>query len=426
MGFTIAEKILGLHSTGEPVPAGRVVVAEVDFLMVHDGRAPGALAAYKRLERDDLPFASKTALVMDHYSPPPTAHAADIHMAMRSFSRKHGTVLYDENMGICHQLLPENGHLTCGDLVVATDSHSPTYGAFNAFGCGIEGTDAAAAMASGKCWFKVPETIRVVLNGSLPHGVWAKDITLHMLWLFGAEGCNYKAIEYAGEGVAAMGMDDRITLCNHSAELGAKAALLEADDTTKRWLQVHGAREPRPVSADPDAVYARTIEIDTEALEPLVARAHRIDQVVKAGEASGETVQLALIGSCTNGRLSDIRQAAAILKGKSVAPGVRLMVTPASREVYFEAVREGLLETIMEAGGSFASAGCGPCIGVSQKYVPGSGERVISSANRNFKGRLGNPDAEIWIGSAATVAASAVTGRITDPREIAGYTRRTA
>ncbi len=424
MGFTIAEKILGLHSTGEPVTAGQVVVAGIDFLMIHDGRALGALAAYKQLERQDLPFASKTALVMDHYTPPPTAHTADIHIAMRSFSKTHGTVLYDENSGISHQLLPENGHVTCGDIVMATDSHASSFGAFNSFGCGIEGTDAVAAMISGKCWFKVPETVKVILNGSLPPGVWAKDITLHLLSIFGVEGCNYKAIEYQGEAVATMGMDDRVTLCNHSAELGAKAALLEADDTTKSWLQAHGACEPHPVSADPDAIYSRKIKIDTPALEPLVARAHQIDQIVKAGEAGGESIQLALIGSCTNGRLSDIRQTAAILEGKKVAPGVRLMVTPASREVYLAAVREGLVETIMEAGGSFASAGCGPCIGISQRYIPGSNERVISSANRNNKGRLGNPEAEIWIGSAATVAASAVTGHITDPREIAGGTWR--
>lgn len=424
MGYTIAEKILGGHSSGTPVKAGHVVVAQIDFVMIHDGRAAGAFAALDRIKSNKLPFAAKTAMVMDHYSPPPTANTANIHVAMRKISKKHGITLYDENNGICHQLLPENGHVTCGDLIVATDSHSTTYGAFNAFGCGIEGTDAAAAITSGRCWFKIPETIKVVLNGSLSPGIWAKDVTLHMLRLFGAEGCNYHAIEYKGSAVAKMEMDDRITLCNHAAELGVKAALLEADEKTTQWLNDHGARQPRPVSADPDADYLKEVEIDAADLIPLVAQGPNIDDVMPAKDVDRQPVQLALIGSCTNGRLSDIRQAAAILKHQKVAKGVRLMITPASREVYLAAVKEGLLEVILEAGGSFASAGCGPCISVSQKYVPGDGEVVISSANRNFKGRLGNPDAVIWIASAATVAASAVTGRITDPREVEGGTWR--
>lgn len=420
MGFTIAEKILGFHSIGKPVEAGQLVVANADFAMIHDARTPGALAAAERFGPVEMPFARKCAMVVDHYSPPPSVKAANIHVAMREFSEQHGLIFYDVGFGICHQLLPENGHLTCGDLITGTDTHSTTYGAFNAFGTGVEGTDVVAFMVSGKCWFKVPETIRVELDGQMAPGVWAKDVTLYMLGKFGAEGCSYRAIEYKGTGIDAMDIDDRMTLCNHAAELGAKAALLEADEKTIAWLDNHGAPAPKPVQADPDARYVEEITIDSHGLEPLVARRHEIDDVVAVKTIKDQPVHLALIGTCTNGRMDDIRQVAAILKGKKVAKGVRLMVTPASRQIYLEAEKEGLLRIIAESGGSVASAGCGPCLGISQKFIPGRGEVVISSANRNFKGRLGNPESEIWIASAATVAASAITGRITDPRKVEG------
>jgi len=420
MGSTIAEKILGAHAGGKPAKAGDIVVASVDFAMLHDARASNALARIEQIGAASLPFAGRTAFVMDHYSPPPHPEAANVHREMRAFAERHGVVLYDIGDGICHQVLPEGGHLTCGDLVTGTDTHSTTYGAFNAFGTGVEGTDLAAVMATGKLWFRVPETIRVELKGRLQPGVWAKDLTLHMLGRLGAEGANYRVIEYAGPAVGAMEIDDRMTLANHAAELGAKAALLEADDKTIAWLKARGAREPRPVKADGGARYCERIEIDAAKLPPQVARKHRIDDVVGVPDLRGQRIHFALIGTCTNGRLDDIRQAAAILKGKRIAKGVRMIVTPASRNVYLQAAREGLIEVLTQAGASFEAAGCGTCVNITGHLITGDGDVVITSANRNFKGRLGNPNSEIYVGSAATVAASALTGCITDPRTVAG------
>jgi 3-isopropylmalate/(R)-2-methylmalate dehydratase large subunit len=275
-------------------------------------------------------------------------------------------------------------------------------------------------MTTGKLWFRVPETVKVELNGTLQPGVWAKDLTLHMLGRFGAEGLNYKAIEYVGDAVSQMNIDDRMTLCNHAAELGAKAAILESDEKTLKWLSAHGAKAPKPVFADSDATYSQQLEIDIQNLAPQVARKHRVDDIVAAHEVSNQRIHFALIGTCTNGRLDDIRQAAAILRGKKLASGVRMIVTPASRKIYIDALREGLIEILTMAGASFEAAGCGTCVGITNHLVPGNGDTVISTANRNFKGRLSNPDSEIWLGSAATVAASALTGFITDPRTVIG------
>ncbi len=420
MGSTISEKILAAHAQRESVKAGDVVVCDVDYAMVTDTRASNTIKMINRIGNKQLAFANKTALVLDHYSPPPNLEAAQIHTEMRSFAKQEGTQLYDIGDGICHQVLPEGGHLTAGNLIVGTDTHSTTYGAFNAFGTGIEGTDVSAVMTTGKLWFRVPETVQVSLTGQLQPGVWAKDLTLFMLGQFGAEGLNYKAIEYVGQGVSAMNIDDRMTLCNHAAELGAKAAILEADEKTIEWLNAHGAQTPKPVFSDANAIYAQCIEIDTNTLAPQVARKHQVDDIVAAHEVIKQPIQFALIGTCTNGRLDDIRQAAAILKGQKLAAGVRMIVTPASRKIYLAALREGLIEILTLAGASFESAGCGTCVGITNHLVPGDGDTIISTANRNFKGRLSNPDSDIWLGSAATVAASALTGFITDPRTVIG------
>ncbi len=430
MGHTLAEKILGAHAGGKPVKAGDVVVATVDFAMIHDARAGNALKMVEKIgagnDRFALPHAPRTALVLDHYSPPPHAEAANTHVSMRAFAEKHGAVLYDIGDGICHQVLPEGGHLTCGDIVVGTDTHSTTYGAFNALGTGVEGTDVASFMATGKAWFRVPETVRIELKGKLQPGVWAKDVTLAMLGRFKAEGANYRALEYCGSGVAGMDIDDRMTLSNHAAELGAKAAILEADDKTLAWLAARGARVPKPVQADSDANYAERIELDTAALVPQIARQHNIDDVVGVPSVAGQRVNVGLIGTCTNGRLDDIRQAAAILKGRKIAKGVRMIVTPASRAIYLAAMREGLFEILTAAGASVEAAGCGTCVNVTGHYIAGDDQVVLSSANRNFRGRLGNDKSEIWIASAATVAAAMLTGRVTDPRDVDGGLWRSA
>lgn len=417
---TMAEKILARHAGLSHVRAGDIVVAKVDFAMVHDARAPNAIRMVDKMGGTRLPFAGKTAWVLDHFSPPPTVEAAQGHTAMRKFAEEHGSVLYDIGDGICHQVMPEGGHLTCGDLIVGTDTHSVTYGAFNALGTGIEGTDVTAVMSTGKIWFRVPESVRVNIRGRLQPGVWAKDITLYMLGRFGAEGLNYRAIEYVGSAVSAMEIDDRMTLANHAAELGAKAAILEADHKTFDWLARHGAKPPQAVTADEGASYADRFEIDAAQLAPQVARKHSVDDIVAASEVVGQKINFALIGTCTNGRLDDIRQAAAILKGRRIAKGVRMIITPASRQIYLAAAREGLIEALTEAGASVEAAGCGTCVGITNHLIPGDREVVISSANRNFQGRLGNHDADIWLGSAATVAASALTGCITDPRTVPG------
>ena len=426
MGFTIVEKILAKHAGLDAVRAGEVVVASVDFAMVTDTRAVNTIKMIDKFGEQPLQFAKNTALILDHYSPPPNLEAAQIHTEMRSFAAQRGTKLYDIGDGICHQVLPEGGHFTCGDLVVGTDTHSVTYGAFNALGTGIEGTDVSAVMMSSKLWFRVPHTVRINLRGRLAPGVWAKDITLAMLGRFGAEGLNDIAIEYVGEAVAAMDIDDRMTLCNHAAELGAMAAILEADEKTFAWLEGHGAKAPAPVFADPDAQYMEVIDLDVSTLAPQLARKHEVDDIVPVTEVVNQPIQFALIGTCTNGRLDDIRQAASILKGKKLAPGVRMIVTPASRQIYLAALREGLIEVLTTAGASFESAGCGTCVGITNRLVPGDGDTVISTANRNFKGRLSNKNADIWLGSAATVAASALTGYITDPRDVAGGKWRSA
>jgi 3-isopropylmalate/(R)-2-methylmalate dehydratase large subunit len=424
MPSTIVEKILAKHAGRDRVSAGEVVVANIDFAMVTDTRAVNTIKMIDKFGDQPLQFAKNTALVLDHYSPPPSLEAAQIHSEMRNFAAARGTKLYDIGDGICHQVLPEGGHLTCGDLVVGTDTHSVTYGAFNALGSGIEGTDVSAVMMSSKLWFRVPHTVRINLRGRLAPGVWAKDITLAMLGRFGAEGLNDIAIEYVGEAVAAMDIDDRMTLCNHAAELGAMAAILEADEKTFAWLRAHGAKEPSPVFADADAQYLEQIDFDVSGLVPQLARKHEVDDIVAITEVVGQKVQFALIGTCTNGRLDDIRQAASILKGKKLAAGVRMIVTPASRQIYLAALKEGLIEVLTTAGASFESAGCGTCVGITNRLVPGDGDTVISTANRNFKGRLSNKNADIWLGSAATVAASALTGYITDPRDVVGGTWR--
>ncbi len=426
MGSTISEKILARHANRTSVRAGEVVVATIDFAMVTDTRAANTIKMIGKLGDRALKFAKNTAMVLDHYSPPPSLEAAQIHSAMRNFSAQHSTPIYDIGDGICHQVLPEGGHLTCGDLVVGTDTHSVTYGAFNALGTGIEGTDVSAVMMSSKLWFRVPHTVRVELQGVLQPGVWAKDITLMMLGRFGAEGLNYHAIEYVGEAVRAMDIDDRMTLCNHAAELGAKAAILEPDEKTFSWLRAHGAKTPLPTFADADAHYAQRLLIDISNLAPQVARKHEVDEIVSVTDIDRQKIQFALIGTCTNGRLDDIRQAAEILRGRKLAPGVRMIVTPASRQIYLAALREGLIEALTMAGASFESAGCGTCVGITNHLVPGDGDTVISTANRNFKGRLNNKNADIWLGSAATVAASALTGVITDPRTVQGGTWRAA
>jgi 3-isopropylmalate/(R)-2-methylmalate dehydratase large subunit len=415
LGQTIIEKILSTHSS-QMAYANEIVVAQVDFVMGQDGTSPLAIKAFENMEGKEVFDSEKVAFVIDHSSPSPLEGVSALHKLMREFSRARGFRLYDIGEGVCHQLIPESGKVGPGSLVIGADSHTCTYGALNAFSTGVGSTDLAGGLISGKMWFKVPETIKFVCHGVLPRGVYAKDLILYLIGDITADGATYMSAEYVGEAVSALSMEGRFTMANMAIEMGAKAGMMECDDKTMAWLARHTERKFTPVKADSDANYADVREYDVSALEPQVARPHRVDNVCPVGEVAGTPVQQAFIGTCTNGRLEDLQIAAAIMKDKKIASDVRFIVAPASKKIYLEAMRDGTLETLVEAGAAVVTPGCGPCVG-THNGVPSDGENVISTANRNFKGRMGNGNAFIYLASPATVAASALTGKITDPRE---------
>ena len=415
MGKTIIEKIISAHS-GQDCSAGDIVVAQVDFVMGQDGTSPLAIRAYENMDGKELFDPGKVALVIDHSSPSPLEGVSALHKLMREFAKQKGCRMYDIGEGVCHQLIPESGKVGPGSLVIGADSHTCTYGALNAFSTGVGSTDLAGGLISGKMWFKVPETVKFVCSGVLPKGVYAKDLILFLMGQVTADGCTYMAAEYTGEAIADLSVEGRFTVSNMAIEMGAKAGLMEADRKTFEWLKQYTDREFEAVSADPGANYNRVLEFDVSNLEPQVAKPHRVDNVAPISELVGKPIQQAFIGTCTNGRLEDLRVAASILAGKKVNPDVRLIVAPASRKVYLDAMNEGIIQKLVEAGAAVVTPGCGPCVG-THNGVPSDGETVISTANRNFKGRMGNSNAEIYLASPATVAASALTGVFTDPRE---------
>ncbi|MBE0465697.1 MAG: 3-isopropylmalate dehydratase large subunit, partial [Candidatus Desulforudis sp.] len=323
---------------------------------------------------------------------------------------------YDVGEGVCHQLMLESGVIGPGSLVIGADSHTCTYGALNAFSTGVGSTDLAAALISGRMWFKVPSTLKFVCHGRLPAGVYSKDLILYLIGRVTADGATYMSVEFTGEAIQALTMDARFTISNMAVEMGAKAGLMEADEKTFAWVVRYNDRKFEAVAADPDAAYERILEFDVSALEPQVARPHRVDNVVPLNDLHGLRVDQAVLGTCTNGRLEDLRVAASIVRGRRVSPYVRFIVAPASRKVYLDAMQDGTLETLVRAGAAVVTPGCGPCVG-THNGVPADGERVISTANRNFLGRMGNRNAEIYLASPAAVAAAAVTGEFTDPRE---------
>lgn len=415
MGKTIIEKILSSHS-GQDCQANDIVVAQVDFVMGQDGTSPLAIRAFNNMEGKELFDPDKVALVIDHSSPSPLEGVSALHTIMRDFAKQKGCRIYDIGEGVCHQLIPESGKVGPGSLVIGADSHTCTYGALNAFSTGVGSTDLAGGLISGKMWFKVPETIKFVCNGVLPQGVYAKDLILYLMGQVTADGCTYMAAEYTGEAISALSMEGRFTVANMAIEMGAKAGLMEADEKTFAWLRDYTEQEFKAVSADPDAQYAKVLEFNVSNLEPQVAKPHRVDNVSPISEVLGTPIHQAVIGTCTNGRLEDLKIAAAILKGKKIHPDVRFIVAPASRKVFLDAMKEGVIQTLVEAGAAVVTPGCGPCVG-THNGVPSDGETVISTANRNFKGRMGNSKAEIYLASPAAVAASALTGVISDPRE---------
>ncbi|HHW27994.1 MAG TPA: 3-isopropylmalate dehydratase large subunit [Syntrophomonadaceae bacterium] len=415
LGKTIAEKILS-NKSGQNAYANDIVVADVDFRMGQDGTSPLAIRAFEAMNGERVYHPESAAFVIDHSAPSPLEGVSALHALMRQFSKENNMILYDIGEGVCHQLLPEKGHVGPGSLVIGADSHTCTYGALNAFATGVGSTDLAAALISGKMWFKVPETIKFVCHGTLPAGVYSKDLILFLISQVTADGATYMAAEYTGEAIQALSVEARFTISNMAIEMGAKVGLMEADDKVMEWVCAHSNNKFEPVNSDPDAEYAAIKEYDVSQLDPYVAKPHRVDNGVPVGEVAGTPIQQAVLGTCTNGRLEDLTIAARILKGRKIHPDVRFIVAPASRQVYLKAMETGVLKTLVEAGAAVVTPGCGPCVG-THNGVPSDGENVISTANRNFKGRMANNKAFIYLASPATVAASAVKGEITDPRE---------
>ena len=414
MGKTMTQKILGEHA-GHDVMPGEFVVAKVDWAYVQDGTGPLAVRQVAKFGVEKLPQPHRCILFIDHAAPSPRRELSNDHMTLRQFAAKTGALLSEAGTGVCHVLATEN-HISPGELAVGADSHSCTGGALGAFTTGMGSTDVAVAFAFAKTWLRVPETWRVVVNGTFPKGVYAKDFMLHVIGTIGAEGGNYKALEFTGPTVAAMTMEDRLTIANIVVECGAKAGIFPSDDTTRKFLEARGRGDRyRPLAADPDAHYERTLEFDVTHLEPTVACPHQPDNTKTIGELTDVPIQQVLIGTCTNGRLVDFHIAASILKGRKVKPGVRLLVTPGSRQILREAIGDGTMATLVDAGATITAPGCGACVGVHDG-VPGDGEACLSTQNRNFEGRMGNPKALIYLASPAVAAATAIEGKIADPR----------
>lgn len=415
MGYTIAEKILRQHSHKD-VKAHDIAICDIDFCFAQDGTSELVIDSFRSLSKGKVFDQSKFCIVIDHSIPSPREAISNIHQKLRKFSRQQDSLLFDAGCGVCHQVIPEAGLVMPGNLVVGADSHTCTYGALNAFSCGWGSTDIAITLAKGKNWFKVPETVKILITGRLPFGVSAKDIILHIIGRLGANGCTYQAVEFYGPVVDQLSMDGRFTISNMAVEMGAKCGFFAVDKKTRSWLKMRTKKKIDPVQADRDAQYAQIMEFDISKITPQVAKPHSVDNVVSVEKVVGTRIDVAYLGTCTNGRLEDLMQAALILRNKRVKPGVTFLVAPASRNIYLEAAKAGILELFIRSGAIILPPGCGPCVG-THAGVPADEQRVISTANRNFKGRMGNPSASIYLGSPATVAASAVEGKLTDPRK---------
>lgn len=419
---TIAEKVLSAHANKE-LKAGEIAICKVDFCFGQDGTSSLIIESFERLGTGKVFDASGFTMFIDHSSPSPNIGVSTIHKIMREFAAKHSLKISDIGCGICHQLMIESGNVTCGDLVVGADSHTSTYGALNIFSTGVGSTDLAISLASGKNWFRVPETIKIVINGKLPVGVYSKDVILCIIKNITSRGANYKALEFSGDAVGRMSLEGRFTIANMAVEMGAKCGIFEADKKVLDWVVLRSKRKPCPVTADEGASYESVKEYRVDYMAPQVAMPHEVDNVLPVGEVEGTRVDEVFIGTCTNGRLEDLEIAATVLKNNKVHPDTRLFIAPASREVFLKAVKKGYIEVFVAAGAVVLGPGCGPCVG-THNGVPADGDNVISTANRNFKGRMGNPNAKIFLASPATCAASALAGKISDPREFSRKLKR--
>lgn len=416
MGKTISEKIFSNHS-GSSVKAGDIVVAKIDALMGQDGTAPLAIKVFEELGGEKVINNDKVLFVLDHSAPPPNEGVANLHKLMREFVEKFKIQLSEIGEGVCHQVFMERGLALPGNLIIGADSHTCTYGALNCFATGVGSSELASAMYTGKLWFKVPETVKIILKGKLRKGITAKDIILYLVGYFKADGLTYKAIEFDGEIVRELSIDGRATITNMVVEMGAKAGIMPFDEKTKEFFKEIGIYIEEGISSDKDANFSAIYNFDLSDLEPQVALPHKVDNVYPVTSLDKTKIHEAYLGTCTNGRLEDLRLSAELLKGKRIARGVRMIIAPASKKIYLQALKEGLIETFLSAGAIVVNPGCGPCVGTHQG-IPADGENIISTANRNFKGRMGNNKAFIFLASPLTVTASAIKGEITNPIEI--------
>ena len=413
----MTQKILAAHAGKKDVHAGELVMAKLDLVLGNDITTPVAIGEFPKFGRDKVFDRGKIALVPDHFAPNKDIKAAAQCAAMREFAKEQGIANYFEvghDCGVEHALLPERGLVTAGDCIIGADSHTCTYGALGAFSTGVGSTDMAAGMAAGETWFRVPAAIRVVVTGRPRKWVSGKDLVLHLIGMIGVDGARYQSLEFAGDGLEALTMDDRFTIANMAIEAGAKNGIFPVDSACLDYLREHGAREPKVFAADGDAEYVRTVEIDLSALEPTVALPHLPSNTRKVREVAGMPVDQVVIGSCTNGRLSDLRLAAEAMNGRKVADGVRCIVIPATQRIWIAAAREGLLTRFAEAGCVVSTPTCGPCLG-GYMGILAKGERCVATTNRNFVGRMGHVESEIYLASPAVAGATAVAGRLSLP-----------
>jgi 3-isopropylmalate/(R)-2-methylmalate dehydratase large subunit len=417
MSMTMAERILARASGRTSVVPGEFITAKIDRFLCHESFA----AVYNDLKKcgfDRINDPEKLTVVLDHYIPAPTVRISGIHKHVRAAVRELGIKhFYDTNAGVCHQVMVEKGHVLPGELVVCTDSHTTMYGALGAASCGIGFSEMTYALCTGSLWFRVPETVRFILKGKLSPMVCSKDIILMIAGKYSSSIALYKSVEFDGPLVSGLSIDSRFTMSNMSVELGAKFGFFETDEITRQYLHERTASRWEDVTYDKQACFSEKYEIDVTGLKPQVAQPHSVDNVAPAEELGHIKIDQAVLGSCTNGRMEDLRAAAEILKGRSVHPSVRLYVVPASMDVYKEAIRAGILDIFVSSGAVVLNPGCGPCFGAHMGLLA-PGERCISSTNRNFRGRMGSSEAEVYLASPVTVAASSITGHITDPRSV--------
>ncbi|MEI8350366.1 MAG: 3-isopropylmalate dehydratase large subunit [Candidatus Omnitrophota bacterium] len=412
MAQTIIEKILSAHAA-KKLAAGEVGICKVDFCFSQDGTSALVLDGLSQFQALRQP--SKYAMFIDHSSPSPSLGVSKVHSRMRQFARENKSLLFDVGCGVSHQLVLEEGFAYPGALILGADSHTSTAGALGAAAFGVGSTDLAVTLATGKNWFKVPGSYKIILKGKIPRGVFSKDIILHVIQALTANGATYKSVEFEGEVVERLSMDARFTITNMTIEFGAKCGFIAPDKKTNAYLHAVGVKKYKPLYADSACCYERVIEFDVSKFSPYVAKPHSVDGGVCVQEIEGTKINEAFVGTCTNGRLEDLEITAKILQGKKVHPDVRFLIAPASQRILIEALKKGLIKVFLEAGAIVLPAGCGPCVGTHQGVLADN-EVAISTANRNFKGRMGNPAAFIYLASPATVAASAIKGSICDPR----------